>query len=61
VGVPEPGFYREIMNTDAERYGGTNVGNLGGVQAEAIPWGGHTHSIKLRLPPLAAVYFKHER
>ena len=35
VGVPEPGFYREIMNTDAEKYGGTNVGNLGGVHAEA--------------------------
>jgi 1,4-alpha-glucan branching enzyme len=61
VGVPEPGFFREIMNTDAEKYGGTNVGNLGGVHAEAIPWGGHAHSIKLRLPPLAAVYLKHER
>ena len=36
VGVPEPGFYREIMNTDAEKYGGTNVGNLGGVHAEAV-------------------------
>ena len=41
VGVPEPGFYREIMNTDAEKYGGTNVGNLGGVHAEAIPWNNH--------------------
>jgi 1,4-alpha-glucan branching enzyme len=61
VGVPEPGFYREIMNTDAEKYGGTNVGNLGGVYAEATPWGNHTHSINLRLPPLAAIYFKHER
>jgi 1,4-alpha-glucan branching enzyme len=61
VGVPELGFYREIMNTDAEKYGGSNVGNLGGRHAEAIPWGNHPYSINLRLPPLAAVYFKHER
>jgi 1,4-alpha-glucan branching enzyme len=61
VGVPEGGFYREIMNTDAERYGGTNVGNLGGVHAELLPWGGHAYSVKLRLPPLGAVYFKFER
>jgi 1,4-alpha-glucan branching enzyme len=61
VGVPELGFYREILNTDSERYGGTNVGNLGGVHAESVPWGNHPYSINLRLPPLAAVYFKHER
>jgi 1,4-alpha-glucan branching enzyme len=61
VGVPEPGFYREIMNTDAEKYGGTNVGNLGGVYAEAVPWNNRAQSINLRLPPLAAVYFKHDR
>jgi len=60
VGVPELGFYREAMNTDSERYGGTNVGNLGGVQAEITPWGNHPYSLNLRLPPLAAVYFKHE-
>jgi 1,4-alpha-glucan branching enzyme len=61
VGVPEPGYYREIMNTDAEMYGGTNVGNLGGVHAEAIPWNNHAYSINLRLPPLGALYLKHER
>jgi 1,4-alpha-glucan branching enzyme len=60
VGVPELGFYREIMNTDSERYGGTNEGNAGGVHAEAIPWNNHPYSIKLRLPALAAIYFKHE-
>jgi 1,4-alpha-glucan branching enzyme len=60
VGVPERGFYREAMNTDSERYGGTNVGNLGGVQAEAVPWGNHPYSLNLRLPPLATVYFKRE-
>ncbi len=61
VGVPEPGFYREIFNTDSERYGGSNAGNLGGVHAETIPWGVHPYSINLRLPPLAALYFKHDR
>ena len=60
VGAPEPGFYREAMNTDAERYGGTNVGNLGGVEAEAVPWNNHPYSLNLRLPPLGAVYFKRE-
>jgi 1,4-alpha-glucan branching enzyme len=61
VGVPEPGFYREIMNTDAEKYGGTNVGNLGGVHAEAVPWNNHPYSIQLRIPALGVLYFKHER
>jgi 1,4-alpha-glucan branching enzyme len=61
VGVPEPGFYREIMNTDSEKYGGTNVGNLGGLHAEAVPWNNHPYSINLHLPALGAIYFKHER
>jgi 1,4-alpha-glucan branching enzyme len=61
VGVPEMGFYREIMNTDAEKYGGTNVGNLGGVHAEAIPWNNHPYSIQIRMPALGVIYFKHER
>ena len=37
LGVPKPGFYREIINTDAETYGGSNAGNLGGVQTEEVP------------------------
>jgi 1,4-alpha-glucan branching enzyme len=58
VGVPELGHYREVMNTDSERYGGTNQGNLGGVEATTVPWGNHPYSLDLRLPPLAVVYFK---
>src|SRR5216683_5438541 len=61
VGVPEPGFYRELLNTDAAAYGGSNAGNLGGVAAEPIPWLGHTYSVNLRLPPLAAVFLKLRR
>jgi 1,4-alpha-glucan branching enzyme len=60
IGVPVPGFYREILNTDAESYGGSNVGNLGGVPSEAIPWQGREHSIQIELPPLAIAGFLHE-
>jgi 1,4-alpha-glucan branching enzyme len=61
VGVPRPGFYREILNTDSNYYGGSDVGNSGGVQAEPIPWNDRPYSLNLRLPPLAAVYFKPHR
>jgi 1,4-alpha-glucan branching enzyme len=58
IGVPRPGFYREIFNSDSTYYGGTDVGNSGGVRAEPFPWNDRPYSIKLRLPPLAAAYFK---
>jgi 1,4-alpha-glucan branching enzyme len=60
VGVPSPGFYGEILNTDAETYGGSNVGNFGGVPAqENWDWQGRPHSIVINLPPLSVVAFKH--
>jgi 1,4-alpha-glucan branching enzyme len=58
LGVPHPGFYREIMNTDAAHYGGSNVGNKGGQQAAQHPAQGRPHSLVLTLPPLAAIYLK---
>ena len=58
VGVPRAGFYREILNTDSKFYEGTDVGNAGGVSAEPIPWNNRPYSVKLRLPPLAVMYFK---
>jgi 1,4-alpha-glucan branching enzyme len=58
VGVPRPGFYREILNTDSQYYEGANIGNAGGVQAEPIPWNDRPYSIKVRLPALSAMYFK---
>jgi 1,4-alpha-glucan branching enzyme len=61
LGVPESGFYREIINTDAETYGGSNVGNFGGVETEDVPWMGRQRSILIHLPPLATVAFKLER
>ncbi len=60
LGVPESGFYREIINTDGETYGGSNVGNFGGVQSEAREWMGREHSILIHLPPLATVALKRE-
>src|SRR6266568_6366367 len=61
LGVPESGFYREVINTDAETYGGGNLGNYGGVQSEDRQWMGREHSILIHLPPLATVAFKLER
>ncbi|WP_194096241.1 1,4-alpha-glucan branching protein GlgB [Marivivens aquimaris] len=57
IGVPSGGFWREAMNTDSELYGGANVGNYGGVEAEDVPAHGHQHSIRVTLPALSAVIF----
>ena len=58
VGVDKLGYWREIVNTDAADFGGTNQGNLGGVEAAPVPWHGRSCSLSLRLPPLAAIYLK---
>jgi 1,4-alpha-glucan branching enzyme len=60
VGVPAPGFYKELLNSDSEAYGGSNMGNKGGLPADDIPWQGQPNSILITLPPLAVVYFKRE-
>ncbi|MBI1212197.1 MAG: 1,4-alpha-glucan branching protein GlgB [Alphaproteobacteria bacterium] len=57
LGVPEPGIYREILNSDAACYGGSNVGNDGAVTAKPAPSHGRAHSLEIRLPPLASVVF----
>ena len=58
IGAAGEGWYEEILNTDADTYGGSNVGNFGGVHADAIPWQGQSHSISINLPPLGVVAFK---
>jgi 1,4-alpha-glucan branching enzyme len=55
IGVPLPGHYREVLNTDAALYGGGNVGNLGGVTAEAAESHGQPCCLTLTLPPLGTV------
>ncbi|HUI24675.1 MAG TPA: 1,4-alpha-glucan branching protein GlgB [Candidatus Kryptonia bacterium] len=57
VGVPRGGFWRELLNSDAEIYGGSNLGNSGGVSAESTPCHGRPYSIRITLPPLAVVVF----
>jgi 1,4-alpha-glucan branching enzyme len=61
VGVPLPGRYRELLNSDSEVYGGSNVGNAGGVTSEAVPRHGQPHSLALALPPLGVLLLKRER
>ena len=58
VGVPAPGFYRELLNSDSIHYGGSNMGNSGGLPSEPTPWQGQAHSILMTVPPLAVVFFK---
>jgi 1,4-alpha-glucan branching enzyme len=58
VGVPHGGFWRELLNSDAPDYGGSGMGNLGGILAEAEPAHGRPYSLKLTLPPLAALFLK---
>jgi len=61
VGVPAEGRWREILNTGAETYGGSGVGNMGGVAAAADPWHGLPASLELTPPPLAAIALQVER
>lgn len=56
VALPSGGAWREVLNTDAEVYGGSGVGNLGEVAAEPVPWKGRAYSAVLRVPPLGALY-----
>jgi 1,4-alpha-glucan branching enzyme len=60
IGVPQDGFYREALNSDSAHYGGSNVGNNGGLQALAEHWGEWPYSLNLTVPPLAIVVLKPE-
>jgi len=60
IGVPQPGFWRELLNSDAREYGGSGQGNLGGVETAPIPLHGRPYSLTLTLPALAIVFFKSE-
>ncbi len=61
LGVPEPGFYQELFNSDSSYYSGSNLGNFPGVAAEALPWHGRPYSIQVVLPPLGLVVLKIQR
>jgi 1,4-alpha-glucan branching enzyme len=58
IGVPRGGLYREVLNSDSEYYGGSNVGNAGRIAAEDTPSHGFPHSLVLTLPPLGFLLLK---
>jgi 1,4-alpha-glucan branching enzyme len=61
LGVPENVFYKEVLNSDASVYGGSNMGNSGGVTGRAEEWAGWPCSIEVTLPPLAVIVLKPQR
>lgn len=58
IGVPERGFWKELLNSDSEFYGGSGMGNSGGAVTTLIPWNGRPYSLSLTLPPLSVLFFK---
>jgi 1,4-alpha-glucan branching enzyme len=58
IGVPEAGWYRELLNSDGVIYGGSNMGNGGGINSEPIAAHGFDHSVRLVVPPLGCVLLK---
>lgn len=61
IGVPTPGLWTELLNSDAKIYGGSGLGNAGAVMAEEIESFDHPYSLTLTLPPLAAVFLRPAR
>jgi 1,4-alpha-glucan branching enzyme len=60
VGVPRGGYWREVLNSDASVYGGSGVGNMGGVQADQTHAQGRWNSVVITLPPLSVLFFESE-
>ncbi len=58
IGVPRAGWWKEVLNTNSEYYGGSGAGNEGGRMAEEIPCNGYTHSLNLTIPPMSTMMFK---
>ena len=56
--MPDPGVYSEILNTDAEMFGGSNLGNGGQVWSQPISQNNHYHSLSITVPPLGVVAFQ---
>ncbi|OQW35899.1 MAG: 1,4-alpha-glucan branching enzyme [Nitrospira sp. SG-bin1] len=60
IGVPEAGWYRELINTDGIAYGGSNIGNGGGMHAAETPSHGFPYSLAITLPPLSVLMLKRQ-
>ena len=61
IGVQYEAFYKEILNSDSEAYGGSNVGNMGGVYVEHAEYHNRPYTLKIQVPPLAMLVFKPEQ
>ena len=61
IGVPKEGPWREILNSDKKEYGGSGVVNSGELKAESVPAHGRNFSLSITVPPLAAIFLKHEK
>ena len=61
LGVPQKGYWKEILNSDAREYGGSGLGNMGGLQTDPVGAHGRNHSLSLTLPPLSVLFFKKEK
>jgi 1,4-alpha-glucan branching enzyme len=59
LGLPKPGLWEEALNTDADAYTGSGVGNLGAVLATETPWHGLPYSASLRVPPLGTLWLRY--
>ncbi|NLL36960.1 MAG: 1,4-alpha-glucan branching protein GlgB [Fretibacterium sp.] len=57
IGVPKDGFWKELLNSDATIYGGSGIGNAGGMEADPVASHGYSHSLPLELPPLSILLF----
>ncbi len=58
IGVPHAGYWRELLNSDAQEYGGSGMGNAGGRDTQDIPWHGRPFSLALTLPPLSMIFLR---
>jgi 1,4-alpha-glucan branching enzyme len=58
LGLPRPGRWQEILNTDAAGYGGSGVGNMGAVRADGYGWHGRPASATITIPPLGALWLR---
>jgi 1,4-alpha-glucan branching enzyme len=58
LGVPTTGYFVELFNSDAGIYGGSNLGNLGGVYSESVPLHGQPYSLRICLPPLSLLVLR---
>jgi 1,4-alpha-glucan branching enzyme len=60
LGSPRSGYWQEILNSDASEYGGSNMGNLGGVETVPVPLHGRPYSLTITLPPLSVCFFRNQ-